>query len=178
MTKSTDSTAWRWRDTAILTEFLNNDQATAVKAVMAEFYGDKNKLQGYYNYANPLGNPNWRQYYFGDHYSRLSQIKLKYDPLNYFGNPLQVEPAIPGGSSSSSAVSDDQLQVEPAIPSSKGVSLDDPLQVDPVIPSSNCVSDGDDADSGDSSGSRHTCFSAIQTIVIGAAATVLSLLFN
>ena len=44
--------------------------------------------------VNPPGNPNWRQYYFGSNYERLTQIKAKYDPLNYFGNPYQVEPAV------------------------------------------------------------------------------------
>ena len=43
-----------------------------------------------------MGNPNWRYYYFGENYQRLSQIKLKYDPLNFFGNPQQVEPAVTG----------------------------------------------------------------------------------
>ena len=49
---------------------------------------------GYYNYMNPPGNPNWRQYYFGGNYERLTLIKAKWDPLNFFGNPYQVEPAI------------------------------------------------------------------------------------
>jgi hypothetical protein len=41
---------------------------------------------------NPPGNPNWRYYYFGENYNRLAQIKLDYDPYNFFGNNEQVEP--------------------------------------------------------------------------------------
>jgi len=58
--------------------------------------GDPSKIRGFYNYVNPLGNPNWREYYWGDNYERLSEIKLVYDETNGFGNPVQVEPAIPG----------------------------------------------------------------------------------
>lgn len=57
--------------------------------------GDPTKLRGYYNYMNPPGSPNWREYYFGKNYQRLSEIKAKYDETNMFGNPLQVEPAVP-----------------------------------------------------------------------------------
>ena len=57
--------------------------------------GDPTKLRGFYNYLNPPGNPNWREYYFGKNYKRLSEIKAKYDETNMFGNPLQVEPAVP-----------------------------------------------------------------------------------
>lgn len=57
--------------------------------------GDPTKLRGFYNYMHPPGNPNWREYYFGSNYQRLSEIKAKYDGTNVFGNPMQVEPAIP-----------------------------------------------------------------------------------
>ena len=55
--------------------------------------GDSSKLRGYYNYLNNEGNRDWRNYYFGDNYERLSVIKAKYDVTNGFGNPLQVAPA-------------------------------------------------------------------------------------
>jgi len=58
--------------------------------------GDPSKIRGFYNYVNPLGNPNWREYYWGDNYEKLSDIKLIYDETNGFGNPVQVQPAIPG----------------------------------------------------------------------------------
>mmetsp|Transcript_23487 Transcript_23487/g.67686 ORF Transcript_23487/g.67686 Transcript_23487/m.67686 type:complete len:726 (-) Transcript_23487:82-2259(-) len=93
--KASEATAFPMRDTAIMTQFKTGDHMKSVAGRMAEFYGSETALQGYYNYMNPVGNPNWRQYYFGGNYERLSQIKLKYDPLNTFGNPMQVEPAIP-----------------------------------------------------------------------------------
>ena len=53
---------------------------------------DPTKFQGYYNYANPVGNPNWRTYYFGDNWKRIAKIKAKYDPMNIFGHQQQIEP--------------------------------------------------------------------------------------
>jgi hypothetical protein len=49
-------------------------------------------MQGYYNYASPLGNPLWRTYYFGDNWKRIAKIKAKYDPMNVFGHQQQIEP--------------------------------------------------------------------------------------
>ena len=68
--------------------------------------GDWTSVRGYHNYHNPIGNPNWRQYYWGDNYEALSEIKAKYDGTNMFGNPLQVQPAIP---SAKTVVSCDNL---------------------------------------------------------------------
>lgn len=91
-----DEAALPWRDTAIMTEFrLGSEQKRNTFAAMARFYGNDTAFQGYYNYMNPVGDPNWRHYYFGDSYERLSQIKYDNDPRNVFGNPLNVEPANP-----------------------------------------------------------------------------------
>lgn len=97
MSKSSDETAFPHRDTAIITEFGAGDEELKrynefTSILVNKHYKDKTELQGYYNYMNPTGNPNWRKYYFGDNYKRLSKIKAKYDPLNTFGNPMQVEP--------------------------------------------------------------------------------------
>mmetsp|Transcript_11695 Transcript_11695/g.25649 ORF Transcript_11695/g.25649 Transcript_11695/m.25649 type:complete len:663 (+) Transcript_11695:369-2357(+) len=107
MSKSSDETAWAQRDTAIMTMFAptksGRDDYEKITAILAnKHYKDANKLQGYYNYMNPIGNPNWRYYYFGDNYARLSEIKAKYDPKNVFGNPMQVQPAVPEDSSTGS----------------------------------------------------------------------------
>ena len=68
------------------------DKVTSI-LVNKVYDGDASKLRGYYNYMNPEGNRDWRNYYFGDNYEQLSLIKAKYDVTNGFGNPLQVEPA-------------------------------------------------------------------------------------
>ena len=41
---------------------------------------------------NTSGTP-WHTFYYQQHYSRLQQIKLKYDPLNIFHHALSIEPA-------------------------------------------------------------------------------------
>jgi FAD/FMN-containing dehydrogenase len=105
MTVPKDATAFPWRDTAIMTEFQDNEKKAQVFSRMATFYGDERKLQGYYNYMSPPGNPNWRYHYFGENYKRLSQIKLEYDPYNFFGNNQQVEPAMSKEPSSISSMS-------------------------------------------------------------------------
>ena len=95
MTRSSDATAFPWRDAAIMTGILDPQVRDQFASVLAECYGEEKKLQGYYNYMNPAGNPNWRYYYFGDNHPCLASIKLMYDSLkNYFGNPLQIEPAV------------------------------------------------------------------------------------
>lgn len=94
MQKKSPETAFPWRDTAIMVGApFDANVMLRLMDRMAEFYGDATKLQGYYNYMQPVGNPNWRYYYFGENYERLSHIKLHYDPLNVFGNPMQVSPA-------------------------------------------------------------------------------------
>uniref|UniRef100_A0A7S4WD41 FAD-binding PCMH-type domain-containing protein n=1 Tax=Ditylum brightwellii TaxID=49249 RepID=A0A7S4WD41_9STRA len=94
---SSDYNAVAHRDTAILIEFLRGEeQRNKLLEIISEHYDDGELgFQGYYNYMNPVGNPNWRKYYFGDNYERLSETKLKYDQYNFFGNVQQVEPAIP-----------------------------------------------------------------------------------
>mmetsp|Transcript_49185 Transcript_49185/g.74298 ORF Transcript_49185/g.74298 Transcript_49185/m.74298 type:complete len:623 (+) Transcript_49185:106-1974(+) len=87
---SSDYNAVAHRDTAIIIEFLRGEeQRNKLLEIISEHYDDGELgFQGYYNYMNPVGNPNWRKYYFGDKYERLSETKL-------FGNVQQVEPAIP-----------------------------------------------------------------------------------
>ncbi|MEO6404593.1 MAG: BBE domain-containing protein, partial [Ferruginibacter sp.] len=41
---------------------------------------------------NKSGTP-WHAFYYQQHYSRLQQIKSKYDPLNIFHHALSIEPA-------------------------------------------------------------------------------------
>ena len=96
MVPTAKDASWAMRDTGMLVEFNGNQAAyeIATEILAKKHYKDATKLQGYYNHMNPIGNPNWRKYYFGDNYARLSQIKAKFDPLNVFGNPRQVEPAI------------------------------------------------------------------------------------
>jgi hypothetical protein len=94
MTVPKDATAFPWRDTAIMTEFVDKEHKAQVFSRVATFYGYTSKLQGYYNYMNPPGIPNWHYCYFGENYNRLSQIKRDYDPHNFFEKNQQVEPAM------------------------------------------------------------------------------------
>eukprot|EP01083_Nonionella_stella_P241954 844401_1 len=92
MSKATDATAWYHRDTAMLAEVNSVDELEQSYSILNEHYHDKTKIQGYYNYANPVGNPYWRTYYFGDNWKRIAEIKAKYDPTNVFGHQQQIEP--------------------------------------------------------------------------------------
>jgi len=80
-----------------LLEFFNRTHYDSFTSILTNkvYGGDPAKVRGFYNYLNPLGNPHWREYYWGDNYKRLSEIKLVYDKTNGFGNPVQVGPAIP-----------------------------------------------------------------------------------
>eukprot|EP01083_Nonionella_stella_P222963 795138_1 len=96
MSKKPDETALAQRDTAILVKPHTQDHYNQVAAILAnQHYKDANKLQGYYNYMGTVGDKNWCHYYFGSNCRRLSEIKAKYDPMNVFGNPMNVEPAVP-----------------------------------------------------------------------------------
>lgn len=92
MAKATNATAWYHRDTAILAEVHSVDALEQTFSILNEHYNDPTKIQGYYNYANPIGNPNWRTYYFGDNWKRIAKVKAKYDPMNVFGHQQQIEP--------------------------------------------------------------------------------------
>eukprot|EP01083_Nonionella_stella_P013265 37367_1 len=92
MSKATDATAWYHRDTAMLAEVNSVDELEQSYSILNEHYNDKTKIQGYYNYANPLGNPYWRTYYFGDNWKRIAKINAKYDTVNVFGHQQQIEP--------------------------------------------------------------------------------------
>ncbi|EJK64242.1 hypothetical protein THAOC_15044, partial [Thalassiosira oceanica] len=127
MTRSSDATAFPWRDAAIMTGVLKPQARDQFASVLAEFYGDETKLQGYYNYMNPAGNPNWRYYYFGDNHPRLASIKSVYDPLNYFGNPLQIEPAV---EPTSTKQEKEEPVVEPTTTSTKQEKEDKSSSVD------------------------------------------------
>lgn len=72
-----------------------NEHYDAIASILVNkaYDGDASKLRGFYNYLNYDGNRDWRNYYFGDNYERLSLVKAMYDETNGFGNPLQVEPA-------------------------------------------------------------------------------------
>ncbi|KYQ94176.1 hypothetical protein DLAC_04467 [Tieghemostelium lacteum] len=45
----------------------------------------------YQNYPDDDPNIDWRQAYYGSNYPRLQQIKLKYDPNNYFSHFQSIE---------------------------------------------------------------------------------------
>jgi hypothetical protein len=92
MSKTTDATAWYHRDTAMLAEAHSIDELEQTYTILNEHYNDKTQIQGYYNYASPLGNPYWRTYYFGDNWKRIAKIKAKFDPINVFGHQEQIEP--------------------------------------------------------------------------------------
>ena len=90
-----DETAYFGREEYSLLAFNSKQQYDNIASILVNkaYDGDATKLRGYYNYLNIEGNSNWRHYYFGDNYERLSVVKAKYDETNGFGNPLQVEPA-------------------------------------------------------------------------------------
>ena len=92
MTKATDATAFYHRDAALLHEVNSVDELEQTYKILNEHYHDKRKIQGYYNYASPIGNPYWRTYYFGDNWKRIAKIKAKFDPMNVFGHQQQIEP--------------------------------------------------------------------------------------
>ena len=90
-----DETAYFGREEYSLLNFDSKKQYDKITSILVNqpYDGDATKLRGYYNYLNYEGNRNWREYYFGDNYDRLSVVKAMYDETNGFGNPLQVEPA-------------------------------------------------------------------------------------
>ena len=90
-----DETAYVAREEYSLLNLDSTDHYDKIASILVNkaYDGDVTKLRGFYNHLNPEGNRNWRQYYFGDNYERLSVVKAKYDETNGFGNPLQVEPA-------------------------------------------------------------------------------------
>ena len=92
-----NATGYANREEFWLLEFFNRTHYDSVTSILTNkvYVGDPAKVRGFYNYLNPLGNPHWREYYWGDNYKRLSEIKLVYDKTNGFGNPVQVGPAIP-----------------------------------------------------------------------------------
>ena len=78
MAVHSDETAWAMRDTAFVTDVDFNGNMNQIKSILVnQHYKDPTELQGYYNYMGPIGNPNWKKYYFGDNYERLSIIKSK-----------------------------------------------------------------------------------------------------
>lgn len=93
-----DDTANALRDVAIMTS-----QSTSVDAfnIIANtlvnehkpYKGEPSAVQGYVNYPTPIGNPNYKKFYYGDNVERLSKIKRKYDPRNVFLQPLQIPAA-------------------------------------------------------------------------------------
>ena len=90
-----DETAYFSREEYSLLAFDSEAQYQSITSILVNqaYDDDASKLKGFYNYPNPEGNRNWREYYFGDNYERLSVVKAMYDETNGFGNPLQVEPA-------------------------------------------------------------------------------------
>lgn len=85
-----DDTAFPWRGSAILSEF-QFDQGAARDAVHLLLKEAGVQLQGYYAYLNPSVMPNWRSWYWDDHYTMLSEIRGDYDPLDIFGKPSTIE---------------------------------------------------------------------------------------
>lgn len=92
-----NATGYANREEIWLLAFSDKKHYDSITSVLTNkvYGGDPAKVRGFYNYLNPLGNPHWREYYWGDNYKRLSEIKLVYDKTNGFGNPAQVGPAIP-----------------------------------------------------------------------------------
>ena len=90
-----DETGYFGREEFTLLSLDTTEKYEAIASILVNkaYDGDASKLRGFYNYLNAEGNRDWRNYYFGDNYERLSIIKAKYDETNGFGNPLQVEPA-------------------------------------------------------------------------------------
>ena len=90
-----DETAYHNREEYLLLNINSKSHYDSITSILINqvYDGDASKLRGFYNYMNIEGNRNWREYYFGDNYERLSVVKAKYDVTNGFGNPLQVEPA-------------------------------------------------------------------------------------
>ena len=84
------------RGTAILTPVASPTETVTYitnTLVNKHYDGDASALQGYFNYPSPIGNPDWRKFYFGENYERLSKIKRKYDPTSIFDIPNQPQPA-------------------------------------------------------------------------------------
>lgn len=90
-----DATGYANREEFWLLEFFVEASYDQVVDIVTNkvYGGDATKLRGFYNYLNPSGNPNYREYYWGGNYPKLAKIKAKYDLTNLFGNPTQVEPA-------------------------------------------------------------------------------------
>lgn len=90
-----DETGYFGREEYSLLSLDTTDHYDAIASILVNkaYDGDASKLKGFYNYLNAEGNRDWRNYYFGDNYERLSLVKAMYDETNGFGNPLQVEPA-------------------------------------------------------------------------------------
>lgn len=105
--KARDETSYSNREEFFLAGGLP-EAATSI-LVNKVYGGDSSKLRGYYNYPSAEGNRDWKTFYFGDNYERLSVIKAKYDETNGFGNPLQVEPA--PSSSKAGKESDAELMI-------------------------------------------------------------------
>ena len=78
-----DATSYANRDGIYLFNFIPSarvtEQFNSITSILTNkvYGGDWTKIRGYYNYLNPIGNPNWRQYYWGDNYEALSEIKAK-----------------------------------------------------------------------------------------------------
>ena len=96
MVPTPSDTAFPQRNTAILVgSAMTAEEVTKVTNILVKehYKGDPSALQGYVNYPTPIGNPDWKKFYFGENYDKLSVIKRKYDPTSVFGNPIQVQPA-------------------------------------------------------------------------------------
>ena len=96
-----DETGYSNREEFILLSFAGGGEMEKYEEVASilinkAYGGDSTKLRGFYNYLNPVGTTggDWRTYYFGENYERLSEIKAEYDVTNGFGNQVQVRPAL------------------------------------------------------------------------------------
>lgn len=87
-----DESAYPHRDSALMCDtrdkLFSNPAKTQVFNILREDEGIRPK--GYYAYVGPIVR-SWRQYYFGDNYERLSNIRGKYDPFDMFGKPMTPE---------------------------------------------------------------------------------------
>lgn len=84
-----DETAYPWRNAALMVDY--DGGIEAAKDFLTRFVEGGYTPQGYYAYLNPFGQKNWRSYFFGNHWRKLSEIRAKYDPKDVFGKPLTIE---------------------------------------------------------------------------------------
>jgi hypothetical protein len=92
MVPKSHDTAYPHRESALMIEFGGGDSYSfeIMQNILRQYAGVD--MQGYYAYLQPPGMQNWRTYYFGDNYEKLTKIRGKYDPLDVFGGSKPLTP--------------------------------------------------------------------------------------